>query len=207
METREQILEAATRLFAERGFYGASVREITREGGASVNAVSYHFGSKEGLYREIVDQLASDQLALAERVLSTPARSSQELGIRLELFLEELLLCYLDNRDTVRILFREYELLVPRGNTSVTDRIFQTNDAIANFIRQGIDAGLVRRAIDPDIVAGLLLDRVLNQARFTEAHRTYFDVSTLDEAYRKHWIQSTLDIVLHGICGSDSPAA
>lgn len=207
METRGQLLDVATRLFAERGFHGASIRDITGESGTSVNAVHYHFGSKEGLYREIVGQLASEQLAVAERVLSTPARSTQELAIRLELFLEELLVCYLDNRDTVRILFREYELLVPRGDTSVTDRIFKTNDAIASFIRAGIDAGLVRASIDPDIVAGLLLDRVVNQARFTEAHKTYFDVSTLDDTYRKHWIQSTLDIVLHGICGAGSPAA
>lgn len=207
MKTRSQILEAATELFAERGFYGASVRDITGQAGASVNAISYHFGSKEGLYREIVGQLASDQLALAERVLSTPACSPEEFAVRLEVFFTELLDCYLENRDTIRIIYREFELLLPHGTEDVVGRLVQTNTAIATFVRQGIEAGLVRSDIDPDIVAGLLLDRVLNQARFTGAHKAYFNVSTLDETYRKHWIQSTLGIVLHGICGSVVPTA
>ena len=207
METRMQILEAATELFAERGFYGASVRDITGRVGASANAISYHFGSKEGLYREIIERLASDQLELAERVLATPPRSSEEFAVRLEVFFTELLECYLDNRDTIRIIFREFELLLPHGTKDVVERLMRTSNAIATFVRQGIEAGLVHCDVDPDIVAGMLLDRVMNQARFTEAHKIYFNVSTLEETYRKHWIRSTLAIVLHGICGSGRPTA
>ena len=207
METRVQILEAATELFAERGFYGASVRDITGRVGASVNAISYHFGSKEELYLEIVGQLATDQLELAERVLSSRAHSIAELAVRLEIFFTQLLECYLDNRDTVRILVREYELLLPRAPDDVVGRLFQTSDVISKFIRDAIDAGLVRETVDPDIVAGILLDRVFNQARFTDSHKLYFDVSTLEETYRTHWIRATLDIVLYGICGAPPPAA
>ena len=207
METRVQILEAATELFAERGFYGASVRDITGRVGASVNAISYHFGSKEELYLEIVGQLATDQLELAERVLSSPAHSVAELSVRLEIFFTQLLECYLDNRDTVRILFREYELLLPHAPDDVVGRLFQTSEVISRFIRDAIDTGLVRKTIDPDIVAGLLLDRAMNQARFTDSHKMYFDVSTLEESYRKRWIEATLDIVFHGICGATPPAA
>ncbi len=207
METRMQILEAATGLFAERGFHGASVRDITGRVGASPNAISYHFGSKEELYREIIERFASDQLELAERVLSTSPRSSEEFAVRLEVFFTGLLECYLDNRDTIRIIFREFELLLPHGTEDVVGRLVRTNNAIATFVRQGIEAGLVHCDVDPDIVAGMLLDRVLNQARFTEAHKIYFNVSTLEETYRKHWIQQTLAIVLHGICGSGQPTA
>lgn len=165
--SRTQILEAATELFAERGFYGASVRDIPGRIGAIPNAISYHFGSKEQLYQEIIDRLASDQLELAERVLATPARSPEEFAIRLEVFFAELLECYLDNRDTIRIIFREFELLLPHGTDSVVGRLTRTNNVIAGFVREGVDAGLVRKDVDPEIVAGLLLDRVLNQARFT----------------------------------------
>jgi TetR/AcrR family transcriptional regulator, regulator of cefoperazone and chloramphenicol sensitivity len=52
-ESRERLLEAAERLFAERGFTGASVREITSAAGCNVAAVNYHFGGKDNLYREI----------------------------------------------------------------------------------------------------------------------------------------------------------
>jgi AcrR family transcriptional regulator len=54
--TRERLLAAGMRLFAERGFPSVTVRDLCREARASVAAVSYHFGDKLGLYREIVER-------------------------------------------------------------------------------------------------------------------------------------------------------
>jgi len=51
-DTRERLLDAAERIFAERGFEGASMRAVTQAAGASVSAANYHFGSKEALLRE-----------------------------------------------------------------------------------------------------------------------------------------------------------
>ncbi len=52
--TREKILDAAERLFAERGFAATSHRQITAEAGVNLAAVNYHFGSKEELFVEVV---------------------------------------------------------------------------------------------------------------------------------------------------------
>lgn len=52
--TRERILDAAERLFAEHGFAGTSHRQITAEAGVNLAAVNYHFGSKEELFVEVV---------------------------------------------------------------------------------------------------------------------------------------------------------
>ena len=48
-ETRRRLLDAAERLFAERGFMGTSIRAVTQAAGVSVSAANYHFGSKEAL--------------------------------------------------------------------------------------------------------------------------------------------------------------
>ena len=50
-DTREKILEAACRLFAERGYRNTTTAMICRSAGANNAAVNYHFGSKENLYR------------------------------------------------------------------------------------------------------------------------------------------------------------
>lgn len=52
--TRDRLLAAGRRLFARDGFEGASIRDITGEAGANLGAVTYHFGSKEALYHEVL---------------------------------------------------------------------------------------------------------------------------------------------------------
>jgi AcrR family transcriptional regulator len=69
--TRQQILKAATHLFAEQGFDGASVRAIVAKARVNQAAINYHFAGKEGLYREIlrtaVAALTRDDPDLAQR--------------------------------------------------------------------------------------------------------------------------------------------
>jgi AcrR family transcriptional regulator len=52
--TRDKLLEAATQVFAEQGFYAATVREICSRAGANVAAVNYYFGDKAELYEEVL---------------------------------------------------------------------------------------------------------------------------------------------------------
>ncbi len=51
---RERLLEAAGGVFAETGYGGGSVRAIARVARVNVASVNYYFGSKEGLYREVL---------------------------------------------------------------------------------------------------------------------------------------------------------
>jgi AcrR family transcriptional regulator len=55
LETRTRLLNAAARLFAERGFAKVTVRDICERARANVAAVNYHFGGKDGLYRAVVE--------------------------------------------------------------------------------------------------------------------------------------------------------
>lgn len=51
--TKERILSKAEILFARKGYYGVSVREITAAAKCNMAAVNYHFGSKENLYQQV----------------------------------------------------------------------------------------------------------------------------------------------------------
>jgi AcrR family transcriptional regulator len=52
--TRERILKAAERLFAERGYEATSVRAIVAKARVNQAAINYHFAGKDGLYREVL---------------------------------------------------------------------------------------------------------------------------------------------------------
>jgi AcrR family transcriptional regulator len=83
-DTRTQLLDAAERLFAERGFRGTSIRAITDLAGANLAAVGYHFGSKAGLLvavvRRVIEPITDAQRAGLDRLLArTPDPSVTEL--------------------------------------------------------------------------------------------------------------------------------
>ena len=67
--TRERIMKAAERLFAERGYDGTSIRAIVARARVNQAAINYHFEGKDGLYREVLHEafrgLTEDQLAHA----------------------------------------------------------------------------------------------------------------------------------------------
>ncbi|NEP81816.1 MAG: TetR/AcrR family transcriptional regulator [Okeania sp. SIO3C4] len=66
VDTKEQILNAAEKLFASLGFAGTSLRAIIREADVNLAAVHYHFGSKEELFiatvRRVAQPIVEEQL-------------------------------------------------------------------------------------------------------------------------------------------------
>jgi len=73
--TRERLLEAALFLFGERGFEGASVRDIAAEAGVSQGLIRFHFGSKEGLRRVIDERLVASLYGALDELPERPAES------------------------------------------------------------------------------------------------------------------------------------
>ena len=65
--TREAILEAATRRFATQGYERAGVREIAADAGVTAALVNRYFGSKEGLFAEVIKRALDMGQLLGER--------------------------------------------------------------------------------------------------------------------------------------------
>jgi AcrR family transcriptional regulator len=59
--TRKKLLAAGVQVFAKKGFRDATVREICKQAGAAnINSINYYFGSKEMLYREILERIFAE---------------------------------------------------------------------------------------------------------------------------------------------------
>jgi TetR/AcrR family transcriptional regulator, regulator of cefoperazone and chloramphenicol sensitivity len=66
--TKSRLVAAASRLFAESGFHGTTVRDIAARAEANVAAGNYHYGSKKALYLEVLrEQFAGIRATLRER--------------------------------------------------------------------------------------------------------------------------------------------
>ena len=78
-DTREQLLESATRLFAARGFYGASLANIADELGLTKQALLHYFGRKEKLYAEILSRISNRMLGCVETAQADHDEPAEQL--------------------------------------------------------------------------------------------------------------------------------
>jgi AcrR family transcriptional regulator len=116
-QSRLRILDAAERLFAERGYYGASVRDITDAASVRVAAVNYHFRSKEELFRDVVLRraggLAEARLAQLERALARRGAARARLQAVVGAFVEPLVARALAER-----VYRDYFALLAQVSST-----------------------------------------------------------------------------------------
>ena len=93
VETRARVLNAAARLFADRGFARVTVRDICRKARANVAAVNYHFGGKDGLYQAVMRTAMETMQATtdAARAAGGNLPAEQKLRAYIAVFAERLL--------------------------------------------------------------------------------------------------------------------
>jgi AcrR family transcriptional regulator len=91
---RTQLLDSAEELFADRGYFGASVRDITDHAGTRVASISDTFGGKENLFRDVllrrIQPLNGDRRARLASLPSTGSRA-QRLRALIHAFSEPML--------------------------------------------------------------------------------------------------------------------
>lgn len=84
--TPELLLRTARPLFAEHGYEDTSIRRITREAGVNLGAVTYHFGSKEALYHEVLERALEPLQARIMGALDATGPAHERLDAAVEAF-------------------------------------------------------------------------------------------------------------------------
>src|SRR5690349_19972543 len=139
-ERRQQLIEVAKSLFAERGYEGTSIEEIAQRANVSKPVVYEHFGGKERLYAVVVDREMS---ALVDGITNSLTRMTNN---RSRLRIERValaLLTYIEERtDGFRILIHVSPAAITSGTyvTLLNDAVIQVSSILAgDFARRGLD--------------------------------------------------------------------
>lgn len=139
-ERRQQLLDVARSLFAEKGFDGASIEEIAHRADVSKPVVYEHFGGKEGIYAVVVDR---EMQTLLDQIVS--ALSAGHPRALLEQAAKALL-DYIDTcTDGFRILVRDSPVASTSGTFSslLNDVASQVEHILAlQFSAKGYDPKL-----------------------------------------------------------------
>jgi len=89
-EIRERILDAASRVFAEKGYHSSTIADVVRESGLSVGAIYSYFSGKDELIRLTCDQIAARGLDELAARLAPAATTAERLAIAIRLYIETI---------------------------------------------------------------------------------------------------------------------
>jgi TetR/AcrR family transcriptional regulator len=88
--SRERILDGAADEFAGAGFAGARIERIARRTRLNVRMIYYHFGSKRGLYRAVLEMIYEQMSAILDSLPpSRPNRTLEALNLYFDLLSEQ----------------------------------------------------------------------------------------------------------------------
>ncbi|MCP2271669.1 transcriptional regulator, TetR family [Actinokineospora diospyrosa] len=155
-ERRQQLLDVARALFADKGFDGTSVEEIANRAGVSKPVVYEHFGGKEGIYAVVVDRETRALLDGMTDALSDEAHPR----VLLERAAASLLDYVESNTDGFRILVRDSPVATSTGTFSSL-----LND-IASQVEHILGVQFDRRGYAPSL-AGLYSQALVGMVALT----------------------------------------
>ena len=141
VDTRERLLESAARVFAEKGYRGATVAEICEQAQANIAAINYHFGGKEKLYAET--WRTSFHQALERHPGDGGVSADAPVETRLHGRLKALMTRMLDERNAaVRIM--AMEMINPTGllHEVVQDAVQPQREVMEGIVREIVGPGV-----------------------------------------------------------------
>jgi AcrR family transcriptional regulator len=144
---KDRIYKAAKAEFAKGGFSGARVERIAARAKCNIRMVYHHYGSKEALYRSVLEQSYED-IREKERALELATLDPLEGMVRL---LEFTFDHFQSHPDFVALLNNE-NLMKGRfvlKSKTVTDMASPLRHALDTLLRRGKQAGIFRRDLDP----------------------------------------------------------
>lgn len=152
-DTRERLIRAALRIFADRGIASATLREITDEAGANVAAVNYYFRSKEELTRTVLETclkpINETRLQSLERLVVEHGEAAIPLESLVEALVRPMVVNSLDEyggRSPVRLILQVRALPQPLTNTILADQFDRIHHAFLKALGKTLP-GLTRSEI------------------------------------------------------------
>lgn len=132
----ENILFAAEKLFAEKGFEGTSTREISKAANVNISMISYYFGSKEKLYEKLVEYRMNEGQFFSKDILERADINEWE---KIEKVVDKFSAKIKDQKCFYRIMQREQ---LHAENPQIVEFLKQTKMGFISMYSQILESGL-----------------------------------------------------------------
>jgi AcrR family transcriptional regulator len=171
LNARKCILEAAVKLFAKLGLDKCSTREIAKESDSNISLISYYFGGKEGLYKEVMRNYANE---IKESVEKNIERSQFKPGTKdhfveqVSMMVENMIHFRVNYPDMAKIFAREKLTGMMYANEIHEEIFYPMKQKFFEAFQEGQKQGFIRAGIDPGVFFMTLSEGVWGFFQMTE---------------------------------------
>lgn len=159
-DKRSNILASAEELFSELGYEGTSTRQIAKEAGANMSMISYYFGSKEGVFLEVMNIRLENFKAQLTSISEEDIAPMQKLFKVIDRYTHRIL----SNLTFHKLMARELLLAQrPEMFHKLKDAMSGNLMAIENILNEGIADGTFR-PVDNRMLISTIMGTISNVA-------------------------------------------
>jgi TetR/AcrR family transcriptional regulator, cholesterol catabolism regulator len=155
--SREDVVRAAGRLFADRGYHGTSMRDLGRELGLLGSSLYSHVSSKQDLLVEVVEEGARLFEESAEKALAGEGSAVDRLDALIAGHVDVVV----DNIDVARTFLNEARMLDPSYRSRIVEARDHYEEGFRSVIREGVAEGSFRPSVEPK-TASIFILSILN---------------------------------------------
>jgi AcrR family transcriptional regulator len=162
-DSRFCILDVATRLFAKLGLDKCSTREIAKQSDINVSLISYYFGGKEGLYKEV---LRNHALKIREGVQETvdnfekTALTREKFIADMNTIVDHLIQSQLHNPEMTKIIAREKLAGFPHAKEIHSEIFYPLIQKFYRLFETGQKLGFVKKEVNPALFFLILSESI-----------------------------------------------
>ena len=186
-EKQIQILQVAERLFAEKGFDGTSIRNISKEAKINIAMVSYYFGSKEKMLESLIYFRTSDLKMQLENLYHEDIEPLEKIDKLIELYIARIN----KNKGIYKILHFELSNKERALNIKTFTEVKRKNlESLQNIIHEGQQKGVFKKDINTILIPPTILGTFFH----VQMNRPYYEELLglkTDDAF-DHYIKTDL---------------
>ena len=191
--TRERLVDAASRVFARRGYHAATLEEVAREAGHSTGAVYSNFAGKEDLFLALADRQIAGRAQQARAVAEVAPADPWSDPKRVEAAVAQWLRSFIEENEDWPLLFYEfwsYGIRNARLRSEFESRRRAAREAIAGPLVEAAEArGLELRhpagelaAALSGVINGLAFERAIDPESLSEETAAFVVAGVLRES-------------------------
>jgi TetR/AcrR family transcriptional regulator, fatty acid metabolism regulator protein len=155
---RKQLLDAATTVFARKGYWAASISDIIQVADVARGSFYRYFQGKQEIFVAIVDRFREQERLLVQQLDElTEFRPGENFEKRVRVGILSWLELYHRNLAAAKIVLRDANMIDPSAARKREDLRREVRAALVRMIVRRQEAGLYRRRISPELTAHFLL--------------------------------------------------